>query len=246
MSDFTTYTHSQRPELESLLSTFGDVWPEFIFHDEIARTYLHHTDTTFAHLNLYLCDENDVLVAAGYGVAIAWDGSIETLPAGWDAALEQAVYDHGAHRTPTTFCALAAMVKQSEHGRGLSKYVLHAMKSAARKANLVRMIAPVRPTLKSQYPLTPIDRYITWKQVDGSPFDPWLRVHWKEGGEIIKIAPLSMVVRGKVEEWESWTKMRFPESGSYVVPGALQPISIDCERNEGIYEEPNVWMRHSL
>ena len=84
------------------------------------------------------------------------------------------------------------------------------------------------------------------EQVDGSPFDPWLRVHWKEGGEIIKIAPLSMVVRGKVEEWESWTKMRFPESGSYVVPGALQPISIDCERNEGIYEEPNVWMRHSL
>ena len=78
MAEFTIYTHSQRPELESLLSTFGDVWPEFIFHDEVARTFLHHTDTTFAHLNLYLCDENDVLVAAGYGVPIAWDGSIET------------------------------------------------------------------------------------------------------------------------------------------------------------------------
>ena len=71
MAEFTIYTHSQRPELESFLSTFGDVWPEFIFHDEIARTYLHHTDTTFAHLNLYLCDENDVLIAAGYGVPIA-------------------------------------------------------------------------------------------------------------------------------------------------------------------------------
>jgi hypothetical protein len=78
MAEFTIYTHSQRPELESFLSTFGDVWPEFIFHDEIARTYFHHTDTTFAHLNLYLCDENDVLIAAGYGVPIAWDGSIET------------------------------------------------------------------------------------------------------------------------------------------------------------------------
>lgn len=246
MAEFTIYTHRQRPELEELLSTFGDVWPEFIFHDQIARAYLHHTDTTFAHLNLYLCDENDMLVATGYGVPIVWDGSIETLPAGWDAALEQAVYDHEAHRTPTTFCALAAMVKLSEHGHGLSKYVLQAMKSAARQANLVRMIAPVRPTLKSQYQLTPIDRYITWKQADGSPFDPWLRVHWKEGGEIIKTAPHSMVIRGKVEEWESWTKMHFPESGSYVVPGALQPITIDYEQNEGIYEEPNVWMRHSL
>ena len=65
MANFKIYTHRQRPELESLLPTFGDVWPEFIFHDEIARRYLHHTDTTFAHLNLYLCDENDVLVAAG-------------------------------------------------------------------------------------------------------------------------------------------------------------------------------------
>ncbi len=246
MPEFTTSTHKDRPELEKLLSTFGDAWPEFIFHDEIARMYLHHTDTIFAHLNLYVCDENDELVAAGYGVPLVWDGSIEALPKGWDAALEQAVRDYEAQRTPTTFCALAAMVKQSEHGRGLSKYVLRAMKFAAREANLIRMIAPVRPTLKSRYPLTPIDRYITWKEVDGSPFDPWIRIHWKEGGEIIKTAPRSMVIRGKVEEWEEWTKMRFPESGMYVVPGALVPISIDCERNEGVYVEPNVWMRHSL
>ena len=40
MSEFTTYTHLQRPELESLLSTFGQVWPEFTFYDEIARTYM--------------------------------------------------------------------------------------------------------------------------------------------------------------------------------------------------------------
>src|SRR5690348_1036480 len=152
MPEFTTYTHIQRPELESLLSTFGKVWPEFIFHDEIARTYLEHTDTTFAHLNLYLCDENDELVAAGYGVPIAWDGSLETLPAGW--ALAQAVHDHEMHRSPTTFCALAAMVRQTDHGRGLSKYVLRAMKSVALQSQLEKMIAPVRPTLKSHYPLT--------------------------------------------------------------------------------------------
>ncbi len=216
------------------------------FNDEVARRYIDHTDTTFAHLNLYLCDESGELIAAGYGVPIVWDGSIETLPAGWDGALEQAVHDYEAHRTPTTFCALAAMVKQSEHGRGLSKYVLRAMKAAAREANLERMIAPVRPTYKSRYPLTPIDRYIAWNQADGSPFDPWIRVHWKEGGEIIKTAPQSMVIRGKVEEWEAWTKMRFPESGTYVVHSALQPISIDCGRNEGTYEDPNVWMRHSI
>jgi len=241
-----TYTHNQRPELEPLLSTFGKVWPEFIFHDEIARTYAHHIFTTFAHLNLYLCDEHDELVAAGYGAPIVWDGSLETLPAGWDAALVQAVRDDEAQRSPTTFCALAAMVKQNYHGRGLSQYVLRAMKSAALQAKLVSMVAPVRPTLKSLYPLTSIERYILWKQADGSPFDPWLRVHWKEGGEIVKTAPQSMTIRGKVAEWEQWTNMRFPESGEYVVPSALQPVSIDCEQDEGIYMEPNVWMQHRL
>jgi hypothetical protein len=40
--------------------------------------------------------------------------------------------------------------------------------------------------------------------------------------------------------------MRFPESGNYVVPGALQPVEIDRERDEGVYEDPNVWMNHRL
>jgi hypothetical protein len=40
--------------------------------------------------------------------------------------------------------------------------------------------------------------------------------------------------------------MSFPESGPYVVPGALQPVQMDLERNEGRYEDPNVWMRHPV
>jgi hypothetical protein len=47
-----------------------------------------------------------------------------------------------------------------------------------------------------------------------------------------------------VADWEEWTEMTFPESGAYVVPGALVPVEIDRERNEGVYVEPNVWMVH--
>lgn len=49
---------------------------------------------------------------------------------------------------------------------------------------------------------------------------------------------------GSIADWQHWTGMRFPESGSYVVPGALQPIEIDVEADRGIYVEPNVWMHH--
>jgi hypothetical protein len=40
--------------------------------------------------------------------------------------------------------------------------------------------------------------------------------------------------------------MSFSESGPYVVPGALQPVRMDVDRNEGRYEDPNVWMRHPV
>ena len=39
---------------------------------------------------------------------------------------------------------------------------------------------------------------------------------------------------------------RPPESGRYVVPGALEPIEVDRERDVGLYVEPNVWMRHKV
>ena len=58
--------------------------------------------------------------------------------------------------------------------------------------------------------------------------------------------PKALIVTGKVSEWEEWTSMNFPESGAYVVPGALQPVKIDREHDVGCYEDPNVWMRHRV
>ena len=40
--------------------------------------------------------------------------------------------------------------------------------------------------------------------------------------------------------------LRFPESGTFVVEGAFQPVKIDLRRNFGRYEEANVWMKHPL
>jgi hypothetical protein len=141
--------------------------------------------------------------------------------------------------------ALAAVVAPSHRRQGLSAVILHAMRSSAAAHGLTSLIAPVRPTLKHRYPLTPIERYVSWTRPDGSPFDPWLRVHWRLGAEFLQVAPRSMVVRGTVEEWETWTGYSFPESGPYVVPEALSPVTIDRERDCGRYEDPNVWVRHA-
>jgi hypothetical protein len=93
-----------------------------------------------------------------------------------------------------------------------------------------------------------MDRYVRWRQgtPDDAPFDPWLRTHWRLGARILSVAQESMLITGTVTEWEDCTQMRFPESGHYVVPGALEPIVIDTERDLGRYVEPNVWMRHCI
>ena len=55
-----------------------------------------------------------------------------------------------------------------------------------------------------------------------------------------------MTIAGTVADWERWAGMSFPDSGDYVVPGALTLVSIDREADLGVYVEPNVWMLHRL
>ena len=118
------------------------------------------------------------------------------------------------------------------------------MRAIAGAHGLAELVAPVRPPLKASYPLAPMERYAGWRRADGALLDPWLRVHERLGAEVVRIAPRTLVIVGTVAEWEEWTGMRFPDSGPYVVPGALQPVLIDHGRDEGRYDDPNVWMRH--
>ena len=108
------------------------------------------------------------------------------------------------------------------------------------------MFAPVRPTAKHLEPFTPIGEYVARRTAEGLPADPWLRVHVRAGGVIVKVAPASMVIPGTIAEWSRWASMAFPASGQIAVPGALVPIHVSLEQDQAVYVEPNVWVRHSV
>jgi hypothetical protein len=55
-----------------------------------------------------------------------------------------------------------------------------------------------------------------------------------------------MIIRGTRAEWEKCTGLKFPQSGPYYIPGALRPMEMDLEKDEGLYIEPNVWMVHQV
>lgn len=243
---FSVHTHAERPDLAAHLPGLAaGLWPEFLLHGAVAGRYDHHTSSTFAAFSFYLCEDGEV-VAAGKAVPLFWDGTAEGLPAGWDAALEESVRSHLAGETPNTLCALGAMVARGRQGQGWSGHVIGAMRALARLHGFGALIAPVRPTQKAAYPLTPMERYALWRRGDGLPFDPWLRTHERLGGRVWRVAEASMTVTGTPGEWEAWAAMPFPDSGEYVVPGALCPVHIDIGRDEGRYVEPNVWVVHDL
>lgn len=240
-------TIAERPDLKPQVHRLNPtVWPEFMLHDAVSARCWRDLFGTFAALQIALCDEHDTVIGAGSAIPLAWDGTEGGLPEGWDAALAQGFRDPDEGREATALCELSVSVARGYQGRGLSNMIIRNMKSMAAGLGYGSLIAPVRPTFKSIYPLIPLERYINWKHPDGSPFDPWLHVHWRLGGRYVRIAPVSMVIFGSVGEWEQWTNMRFPETGEYVVPGALQPVRVDCERDEGLYEDPGIWMHHRV
>jgi hypothetical protein len=247
---FRAFTLGERPDLAAgVHRLIESLWPpemEYIHHDPVCGRHWGALYREFAEFQPVLCDGTGAVVAAGFTIPLEWSGRLRDLPSGVDGALERGARGRTWARPPTTLSALLAAVAPNQQRRGLSARVIRAMRTVAARHGLRELIAPVRPTLKHRYPLTPMHRYVSWKRSDGAPFDPWLRLHWRLGAEVLRVAPRSMVVTGTVADWQAWTNMTFPESGRYTVPGALVPVKIDRRRNVGRYVEPNVWMRHPV
>jgi hypothetical protein len=244
MGDLEIVTTADRHDLdEQARDAFRAVWPEFIFHDPVSSAHIGRVETYFPQYDVLLLDEGRV-VAGGWGVPIRWDGTVGTLPDGYDGALVSAVSGHENSVPTDTLCIMAAAVRADRQGSGLAGKALTALRERAAAAGLRRVVAPVRPALKSRYPLTAMDKFARWTRSDGVHIDPWIRTHQRLGASILAPAPRSMIITGTVTEWESWAAMAFPETGHYVVPDALDLVVIDHEHDRGTYSETNLWMRH--
>ncbi len=248
MVNFTVHTLAERPDLIDETDDMNMTgWPEFMLHDPVADQHFWHLYDTFPQYQSILLDENGKVIACGNTIPVTWDGTLDGLPDdGWDAIMQLGVDNHLAGIAPNAISAIQVVVSKEHLGSGLSRHVLLAMRARAAEQGLKALIAPVRPNLKHRYPLTPMEHYIRWTHTDGLPFDPWLRTHARLGAAIMKVCPNSMTIAAPIVDWESWAQMRFPESGSYIIPGALSPVDMNLESDRGRYIEANVWMHHAL
>ena len=248
----TRYQIIAPKDLEDYRDLAGDIavasWPEFMMHDSIANENWHELFDRFEEYQFAMLDtETNHMAAMGNSLPFHWDKDLSELPeGGWDWVFLRAIENHQNGVKPNIQSAIQIAIHPDYQSQGLSMRMVKAMDAIGKSKGFNNLVALVRPNQKSKYPLTSIDDYITWKTDEGLPFDAWLRVHVRAGARIIKPCHQAMTIRGTRAEWEEWTGLKFPQSGEYVVPGALNPMEMDVEKDEGIYIEPNVWMVHEI
>ena len=234
---------AERPDLTELGSELtADGFPEYNNHGDVLNVYWDRLTEERPEFQFHLLGDDEQILARARSVPVRWDGSVEDLPAGIDGAIARGFDEEGAN----VLCAIVIMVPRDLQGRGLSTVAVQAMRELARRRGLRALIAPVRPNWKERYPLVPIEEYAAWRRADGFLFDPWMRVHERVGGTVLKPEPHSMRITGSIAEWENWTRMAFPESGEYWFPGGLATVTVDRNADTGSYWEPNVWMQHTV
>lgn len=174
------------------------------------------------------------------GAALSLPLPGEAYPHGWDGAIRAAAANT-ENRTDQVF-ALTITTREN----GLAGRLIQALKQSAAQAGARRLILPVRPARKADYPLTPMPAFLNWRTEHGEMFDPGLQLHARHGAELIGITDPATTFTGTVAEWEKWLDLPLPESGDYVIPGGLAPLTVNLAADEGVYSEQSIWMRYRL
>jgi GNAT superfamily N-acetyltransferase len=250
----TILPFSEHQELED--SFWSDelmaAWPAFMLEDPITNLiYADKRFERFLEFSLLAVEEANPNEVLARGVSVPFclgeEFNRPELPdGGWDTVARWADHDAFLERTPNSVSALEILVHPKASNQGISGQMLAAMKANAKKLGFKDLYAPVRPSHKHLEPHTPMREYAFSTREDGLPVDPWLRVHVRAGGRIVKVAPCSMTIAGTLEQWREWTNLSFEESGETIVPKALVPVHVSREHDYAIYLEPNVWVHHVL
>ncbi|MFI9154814.1 hypothetical protein [Streptomyces sp. NPDC053367] len=104
---------------EQLAELFSEGFPAFITADRVVKRCIGRVREYFAGFDLMLVDErDDVPVAAGWGVPLRWDGTVDGLPGGYTDSLVRAVEGREQGLEPDSSVICGAVVAPSRRGRG--------------------------------------------------------------------------------------------------------------------------------
>ncbi|MDT5034855.1 MAG: hypothetical protein QOE03_40, partial [Micromonosporaceae bacterium] len=245
-ADVDIVTAAQRPFLAMAVADLLRArWPAFMLDGHPGHK-VDLTELLMTHMahQVLLVGADGALLGAGLSLPLYWDGTVNGLPAGWDDAITASAGVGASGVAANAVCALSITTAEGRKGHDDAARIVAGIKEAARDAGMKDVIIPVRPVLKTRYPLVPMADYLTWLTEDGQIFDPWVRLHVGLGATVLGLAADSMTISGTVAEWQTWLGMLLPGSAQYVIKGGIAPLTVDREADTGVYRESNPWVVH--
>ena len=213
------YSHAERPDLLERRDELGATWDEFMYHDAVASVYWDRQYEEYPDLQLWLVDDDDRLLAESNAVA-------DSVRPGRAARRWLGRGARAGVRRP----AREGRLRDRDHDRcraarqGPSKTMLDGMRKAVAARGLSDLVAPVRPSLKHVYPLTPIERYVEWRRDDGKLLDrlaPRARAGGREADQRRRRARCGSQARSA--DWERLDEARLPRQRYLCRPGRARP-----------------------
>ena len=236
--------YREQPELTAKVATLeAESFPPFIESDPVWAEVTPHFYDEFADFQFFIVDDDkSSFVGVCNSVPFNWDGDPDHLP-GYHEMLTGGLADWRAGKKPNTMSGIQLIIDPAYRGQNVPEIMFAEIARLTLEHGMTSLMTALRPTLKHQYPLCPIEEYAYWRRNDGQLFDPWLRAIERMGGELIKPVAESTVIEAPISTWEGWTGMEFPADGEYWLPEGLSTLHIDLSSNTGRHCEPHVWFQ---
>jgi GNAT superfamily N-acetyltransferase len=238
---FSFKTYIEAPHFIERADEIGkNLLPSFVLANPNEIKNWSRLQQEFPAYQAVIIDEYKQPIGVINTVPVTWQGTLETLPEeSWDWALANPKLDGNWH------CVLFVAILPEYRGQGLAEEALQTAKRIGQAHKHQGTIVPVRPTCKERFPYMPMETYLEKRHEDGKMYDPWLRLHFDIGAQLIKICHRAVTIQLPLEDWHKYGAAPSPnDPDKLIVPGGLVPVKILPEQNAGVYEEPNVLLLH--
>lgn len=256
---FEWVTNLDRDEVE-VTSLANSVWPDFLTIKPDLEITIPHEPYQYERYNqqrYFIWGirqlENKRLVACINSLCIYSLKEQKVFDQnGWRWALQASLEDQQVN----TLCLTSVTVAHEFQGLGLATLLVSSAKEQAKSLNFHNLLVPVRPTGKHRFPELSFKEYLSPFYYNSSGdidffdkekfYDPWIKLHLKQGAVLLNICKESMVITASIHWWEERINASLDKLNEIHIPFGLVPLKIDQKCSMATYTEPNVWMKYSI
>ena len=152
--NYKVVNFKERPDLYDLQNDIcGKAFPVFLYYSDIASKYWEKMIAYYKEYQLLLLEE-DHIIAVINCMPMNLDIADEELPEeAFNWGFEKGIKDFESGKEINAVMGIQIVIPEEYQGKGISSIAVEELKNMCVIMGIKRLIIPLRPTLKSKYPL---------------------------------------------------------------------------------------------